>query len=361
MSGSHQKITKLKNFIKENDEALLITSDVNREYFSGFNSSAGAVLVTKEQAYLLVDFRYGEAAEKKCKSCKVIVFNKLFESIKELVKKHSVSTLYIESTKMSVGYFKDLKNYLKRDKIRIVTTKALDTAITNIRLVKDEYELKSIEEAQKITEKAYLEVLNYIKSGVEERRIALELEYLMRKNGADGVSFDLITITGKKTSLPHGVPDDTKICNGDFFTMDIGALFCGYHSDMTRTVAVGFVSDEQRLVYDTVLKAQLNALSKVKSGVRAEEVDKTARDVIYSAGYKGFFGHATGHGVGMDSHEAPTIGPACKTFLSSNMVITVEPGVYLPDKFGVRIEDMVAVTADGYKNFATVPKELIVL
>ena len=179
--------------------------------------------------------------------------------------------------------------------------------------------------------------------------------------GAECKSFDLITITGKKTSLPHGVPSDDIVREGDFFTFDFGSVYEGYHSDTTRTVAVKYATDEMKKIYDVVLKAQLAALEKIKPGVKCSEVDKAARDIITAEGYGEFFGHSTGHGVGLDIHESPTVSTKSETVLKSGMIITDEPGIYLPDKFGVRIEDMLCVTDSGYKNFVSLPKELIIL
>jgi Xaa-Pro aminopeptidase len=238
---------------------------------------------------------------------------------------------------------------------------SLTKAILDLRIIKDELEIEYLYEAQKITEKAYLDVLNYVRPGVSERTVSIELEHLMKKYGASHVSFDLITITGKKTSLPHGVPSDDIIKEGDFFTMDIGSLFEGYHSDMTRTVAVKSCNDEQRRIYDIVLKAQLTALYGVKAGVKAAYVDKLARDVISNAGYGEQFGHSTGHGVGLNIHEEPFVSAKGDKTLSENMVITVEPGIYLENRFGVRIEDMVLVKENGFENFATLSKELIIV
>ena len=180
-------------------------------------------------------------------------------------------------------------------------------------------------------------------------------------NGAEDISFDLITITGKKTSLPHGVPSDDIVKEGDFFTFDIGAVFEGYHSDTPRTVAIGYATDEMQEIYNIVLKAQLAALEKIKVGVLCSEVDKAARDIIDNVGYGKYFGHSTGHGVGLDIHEAPNVSPKSKMVLEKGMIITDEPGIYLPEKFGVRIEDMVCVTEKGCKNFVSLPKELIIL
>ena len=194
-----------------------------------------------------------------------------------------------------------------------------------------------------------------------ERDIALEIEFFMRKNGASGVSFDLITITGKKTSLPHGIPSDNAVSVGDFVTMDIGCKVNGYCSDMTRTVAVGSVTDEMKTVYDTVLAAQKAALDMLRAGAVCSAADKAARDIIYNAGYEGCFGHATGHSVGLFIHESPTLSASCHDVLQSGMVVTVEPGIYLENRFGVRIEDMVLITDDGVENLTKSDKRLIVL
>ena len=204
-------------------------------------------------------------------------------------------------------------------------------------------------------------MLGKIQEGVSEQELALELEFYMRRQGAQGVAFDLIVVAGTKGSLCHGVPDDHQVRRGDFITMDIGALLDGYHSDMTRTVALGKVTPEQEEVYQIVLRAQEEAISQVKPGVRCGQIDKVARDIIYGAGYEGCFGHSTGHSVGLEIHEEPRFSIGVETLLCPGMVMTVEPGIYLPGKFGVRIEDMVAVTENGYQNLTKTPKELMIL
>ncbi len=353
------KIEKLVEFIKDSTEAVLITSDVNRKYFSGFNSSAGVMFITADESYLLVDFRYGEAAKQQVKDCKVIVFSKLFDSLNELIKKHNINKLYVETNSMSVFDFNMYGEKLHDTKL--LKDNSLVSLINTLRCVKTEDEIEKIIQAQKITEDSFNEILNYIKPGVSERKIALELECLMKQKGAEKIAFDLITITGVKTSLPHGVPDDTKIKKGDFFTMDIGAVFEGYHSDMTRTVAVGFVSDRQKEIYNIVLDAQLNAVSAIKSGIMCSDVDLAARNIIENSGYGEFFGHSTGHGVGLEIHESPTVYKTNNLTLRENMVITVEPGIYLPDEFGVRIEDMVCVKENGAFNLTNVSKDLLII
>ena len=361
MAVFDDRINSIKKVINNRDEALLITDEKNVYYFSGVFNCEGKILITSDKSYLLVDFRYIEVAKKQCESCEVIDCKNFTDDVSELCKKHSVKSLYLEAQNISVSRYNSYIKKFNSSGISLVSDDTLSKAISNLRIIKSPEEITFIEKAQKITEKAYLEVLNFIKPDVEERSISLELEYLIKKYGASDISFDLITITGKKTSLPHGVPSDNKIIEGDFFTMDIGAVFNGYHSDMTRTVAVKSCDDYKREIYSIVLDAQQNALSKVKAGVKASDIDKTARDIIDNAGFKKNFGHSTGHGVGLDIHELPYVSPKSEAILSENMVITVEPGIYIENEFGVRIEDMILVKNNGYKNFASIPKELIIV
>ena len=221
--------------------------------------------------------------------------------------------------------------------------------------------MKKIIKAQRIAEAAFEHILTFIKEGVTEKEVALELDYYMLSHGADGLSFETIAVSGKNSSKPHGVPSDKKIEKGDFVTMDFGAVVEGYHSDMTRTVAVGFVTDEQKNVYETVLKAQEAAQAAASSGVCCADVDKAARDVIENAGYGEYFNHSTGHGVGVEIHEYPRLSTVCKAILSVGNVVTDEPGIYIPEKFGVRIEDMLLITENGCENLTRAPKELIIL
>lgn len=360
-STFEHRIKKLRSGLTQAGEAAIILSNQNRLYFTGFKSSAGIVLVTRSTAYLIVDFRYGEAAKQKVQHIDVVVYSKLSETLQTLCKKHKIKTVYFENSGITLKQADDYKKLLKPCEVKCTFTNYLDKIIGNLRIIKTCDEAEKLSEAQRITEEAYLEILNYIKPGVAERDIALELEYLMRKKGADAAAFDLITITGTNTSKPHGVPGNTIIKRGDFFTMDIGVLLDGYHSDMTRTVAVGEVSEEQEKIYNIVLNAQQTALSQIKPGVSCEYVDAAARDIIKAEGYGEYFGHSTGHGVGLDIHEQPAVTVNNKQILSAGMVITCEPGIYLPEKFGVRIEDMVMVTPNGCRNFTKAAKELIIL
>lgn len=371
MVRNNDELYKLKKYVlfkrlssrlcANKKQGALITSETNIRYLTDFANSEGVLLVTAGEVYFLVDFRYGEAARKQVTGCKAVVYSKLLDSMKEILQKHGVCEVLFETSQMTVKTMQRYKQSMEQYGCTMVTNDILDSTLRDMRIIKTPEEIERMKTAQKITEESYLELLNIVKPGVSERKLAFELEFLMRKKGASGISFDLITITGKKTSMPHGVPGDDIVQTGDLVTFDIGALYDGYHSDMTRTIAVGEISEYQKEIYDIVYNAQMQALSRVKAGVTACEIDKTARDIIEKAGYGEYFRHSTGHGVGLDIHEEPFVSPKSNTILSENMVITVEPGIYLPDQFGVRIEDMVRVTKDGCDNFASLPKELIVV
>ncbi|MBQ1977259.1 MAG: aminopeptidase P family protein [Ruminococcus sp.] len=352
-----ERIEKIADSLKK-DEAALITSDISITYLTGFQHSEGFVFITKENSYFLVDFRYAEAVQNAVKHLDFVMFSNSMDSINELVEKHSVIKVFVEDNAVTLATFNDFSCKIKAE---VINTPVLSKLIYNMRIVKSADEIEKLRTAQKIAEKAYLEVLNFVKPGITEKEIAARLEFLIKMNGAERVAFDLITVTGKKTSLPHGVPSDVKVESGDFVTFDIGAVYDGYHSDMTRTIAVGSVSDEQKEIYDIVLKSHLAGLDAVKAGVTGFDVDKVCRDIIKEAGYGDFFGHGTGHGVGLEIHEAPYANTRYTGILKENMTLTVEPGIYLPDKFGVRIEDTVLVTKNGYETFASIPKDLLIL
>lgn len=356
-----KRINTLRALISDKKNALLLSNEVNIGYFTGFFHSEGYLVVTQNSVTLFVDFRYFEAAQNKASDCKVICFQKLSESLIELLESEKISLVIGEAENLSVTRFLFFKKVFSEHNIEIKADGLLDKKINEIRIIKDKSEIEKIEKAQRIAEKAYIEMLNFLKPGVSERELSARLEFEMKRGGAEDVSFDLITITGKKTSLPHGVPSNDTVRQGDFFTCDFGAVYEGYHSDTTRTVAVGSATDEMREIYQIVLQAQLSALDIIRPNIKCSEVDKTARDIIEQNGYGQYFGHSTGHGVGLDIHELPFVSTKSDTVLQSGMIITDEPGIYLPDKFGVRIEDMVCVTENGFYNFVKLPKELIIL
>lgn len=353
-------ISNLKNFFSDNTSAALIMSEENVCYFTSFHSSNGYLVVTKDKSYFLTDSRYIEAAQSKISSCdEVLLLKNMKEDISALLKKLGITKLHLESERTTVARYNDIAKTM--DFAETVCDGALDKAIEEIRKVKTQAQVEKIVKAQRIAEKAFDYILSFISTEKTEKEIALELEYFMLKNGADALSFETICVSGKNSSLPHGVPSDKKIENGDFITMDYGATVDFYHSDMTRTVAVGEASSKQIEVYETVLKSQMAGLKKIKAGVPCSEVDAVSRDIIKNAGYGDFFGHGLGHGVGVEIHELPTLNPSSKEILKAGHVVTVEPGIYLPGEFGVRIEDMAVVTDDGCVNLTSCEKKLIVL
>ena len=340
------------------DTAALVTSDVNRRYLSGFPSSAGAVLVTKDHARLLLDFRYYEAAQKSAPSgIEVCRYQRLADELNSIFLSENIKEVLVEGESLTVARFRELSEKLTPALI----PEGLSKKLSELRMRKTAGEIDKIITAQRITERAYTEVLNMLKPGMTERQIAVELEHLIKVYGGERAAFDLICITGANTSLPHGVPGERVVQNGDFFTFDIGAVYEGYHSDMTRTVAVGEATDKMRSIYAIVLEAHKKAYQQIKAGNTAAAVDIAARDHIESQGYGAYFGHSTGHGVGLEIHEAPAVYNTDQTVLRDGMVITDEPGIYLPGEFGVRIEDMYLVDGDSAVDLAEISKELIIV
>ncbi len=342
-----------------NDEALIVESIPNRFYITGFDSSDGFVYISNNRAVFLIDSRYVEKAQKTVKSCEVVLSVLPLDELKDLLLKDGVKTVYIETESVSLDVFKKYKDAFCN--IVVSSEDKFDVILKDLRSVKSEKELSLIKKAQKLTDETFNYILNRISIGRTEKEIMLDMEFFMRKNGADAVAFDFIVVSGKNSSLPHGVPTDKKIEKGDFLTMDFGATVDGYRSDMTRTVAVGCVSDEQKKVYDIVFNAQQKAIDKIKSGMVCKDIDSIAREYISKNGYKENFGHGLGHSVGIEIHERPNFNTRCDTVLKPGTVMTVEPGIYLPDKFGVRIEDMVYVTDDGCINLTKSPKNLLII
>lgn len=355
------RIETVRSFLPEHADAMLVISETNRRYLTDFVSSLGYLFITREAAVLLVDSRYEEAAKATAQGCEVRLFRNLKEDIKALLTEYHLKNILLEGSAFTLNEAALMESIFQSVDAVAIKTKEADTILQRMRLFKSSEEIGNIQYAQHLTERAFNETLPLIKEGVTERELALELEFRMRRAGADGVSFDLIVLTGNKTSMPHGVPGYLPVHYGDFVLFDIGATFKGYHSDMTRTVAFGKVSFMQRRIYRTVQQAQLNALEAVKEGVSCHTVDEAARSYIDQAGYQGCFGHSTGHGVGLEIHETPSVAPNNDFILRSGMVITVEPGIYVPGKCGVRIEDMVLVTQKGGVNLANLPKDLIEL
>ena len=352
---------KLASHLEAYDlDAMLLTGEANRFYVSGFHSSGtdGVALVTRDQAYYFTDSRYTEAAGRCLVGAELREIGRgrgYAALIQEAVAHRNIRRMGFEDAYMTV---QDYERYRKALSCDLVPATEL---LWQMRMVKDDEELKAMTAAQRIAEKALDEILNEIRPGVTEKEIAARLQYLMLHYGASDMSFDPIVVSGPNGSLPHGVPSEKPIQSGEFVTMDFGCIYQGYCSDMTRTVAVGYATEEMQAVYQTVLAAQLAGIQAAKAGVTGRDVDGAARAVIDAAGYGAYFGHSFGHGVGVEIHEAPNASPMNDKPLPARAVISAEPGIYLPGKLGVRIEDVVILTEDGCCNITRAAKDLLIL
>lgn len=353
------RFERLFELLPDNVESVLITSDINRRYFTGMKSSAGTVLAFRNKAYLLIDFRYIEKARETVKTAEVIETKELYKEISALLRQEGVKNLAIEAMDVTVSRLNVMKKHLKC--VDIIETDVLSNSINKLRMIKDEEEMEYIRKAQEIAESAFDDILGFIKEGVTEREIALELDRLMLEKGAEGISFDTIALAGENTSMPHGVPSDKKVKKGEFVLMDFGAVYNGYHSDMTRTVCVGTPDEEMEKIYNIVLTAQEKAIAAAKAGISGKELDGIARRHICDAGYGEYFGHSLGHGVGLEIHEQPNAAPSYEKNLEKGTVITIEPGIYIAGKYGVRIEDFVILTENGCINLTKSAKNIISL
>lgn len=354
---TNETIQKVQAWLAE-DAAALVISPENRYWLTGYFSTDGTVLVTKQKAYFFIDFRYIEKAREVVPFCEIILAERGGVDAADYCKKLGIKTVFAETDRLNVA---DFKGWQAKLGDTLKETDDLDRFFKENRAVKSSRELDAIRRAQVLTDETFSYICERIEAGRTEREVMLDMEFYIRKLGSEGASFEFIVVSGKNSSLPHGVPTDKKIEKGDFLTMDFGGIVDGYHSDMTRTVAVGTATDEMKKVYETVYAAQEAAFAAIRPGVDCFDVDKAARDLINGAGYEGCFGHGLGHGVGVEIHEAPNFNTACHTLLRPGMVMTVEPGIYLENKFGVRIEDMVFVTENGFENITKSPKNLIIL
>ena len=353
-------IRELKDFSKRNGASLLIVSEENVKYYTGFSSSNGWLIVDGASATFFTDSRYIEAAQSEIKTVDEVLETKGFDStIVPFLKKSGVSKLCVEQSRLTLDKLERFRKSLSSFEFDL--SSSLDDEINFQRSAKSEEEVRLITKAQRIAEKGFDHILTFIRPGLTEKEVRLELDYFMLRNGADDLSFETIAVAGANGSKPHGVPGDYVIKSGDFITLDFGAVCGGYHSDMTRTVAVGAVSDMMAEVYQTVLEAQLEGIRAIRPGAICRDVDKAARDVIEKAGFGEFFGHSFGHGVGVEIHEHPFESSSSEEILRVGNVVTAEPGIYLPGSFGVRIEDMLLVTEDGSRNLTESKKDLIVI
>ena len=362
MNEYSKRLAAVAAQLPEEADGALVTSQIARYYLTGLNIDNGFLLITRGGSAYVTDFRYIEVANNVLAGvCEAVMYDDLSVTLCGLMEKYGAKSVVLERECVTLSEAERLAKSLESYKV-ITNSSALDDAIHSMRMSKSQTELQKLRAAQAVAEKSFEHILGYIKEGVTERDIALELEFDMRRAGAERVAFDLIIAAGANGSMPHAVPSDYRIRKGDFITIDMGAVVDGYHSDMTRTVALGEVSEEQKKIYDIVLKAQLAGVEYLMNGgIDCKEADSVARNIIKEAGYGEQFGHSLGHGVGMEIHERPNLSMRSEAMLSEGCVVTVEPGIYLPERFGVRIEDMLYITTDSAINLTSVTKELIVL
>jgi Xaa-Pro aminopeptidase len=346
--------------LPKGSDCAIVTSDVNRRYFTGMKSSAGTLLCFRDVSYLVIDFRYIEKARKTAQGCEVVLQEgSLLKQLYAILKERGASRVSIESHTMTVETLQAYKCAFPD--IEVDDSNELSKAIFYLRTRKTPEEVEKVKLAQAIADNTFKHILKYIKVGVTEREIALEMDYRMLKLGAECISFDTIALAGKNTSMPHGVPSNYAVQSGDFVLMDFGAVVDGYHSDMTRTICVGTPTAKMREVYNVVLNAQTVALDNVQVGMLGSVGDSLARKIIQNSGYGEYFGHSLGHGVGMEIHEYPNMSTRTQEPLPNDSIVTVEPGIYLPDEFGVRIEDFIYLHNGTVENLTNSPKNLICL
>ncbi|UJF28329.1 Xaa-Pro peptidase family protein [Planococcus sp. 107-1] len=351
------KLQKLRNeMAKQNIEALLVTSSYNLRYITNFTGSAGLALVTKEQAFFITDFRYTEQASEQVTEFKVVqAKTNLLEEAAEKAKELGIESLAFEQDYVTYS------SYLQYQEKMGSALKPVSGLIEKIRMIKTPEEVGILKAAAKIADDAFEHICGFIKAGQTELEISNELEFFMRKQGATSSSFDTIVASGLRSALPHGVATDKIVEQGDMITLDYGALYNGYISDITRTVAVGEPSEKMKEIYQIVLDAQVLGVEKIGPGMTGIEADAIARDYIKSKGYGEAFGHSTGHGIGLEVHEGPGLSFKSQTVLEPGMAVTVEPGIYLPGIGGVRIEDDILITESGNVRLTNSTKELRIL
>lgn len=352
-----RRLEKLREQLEQiGADAFITEKRENRFYLSGFTGSTAWVIVTAKAAFLVTDFRYVEQAREQAPDFTVINNErKAVEAIARLLKEQKVSRLAFESS-ISYQTYQDWNKTFAE--VQLIPTSGV---LEKIRMYKEESELAVIREAVRIAEAAFEHIQGYIRPGVRELDIALELEFFMRRQGASGSAFDMIVASGPRGALPHGHATERVIQAGEMVTMDFGAVYQGYNSDITRTVSVGEPHPKMKEIYEIVLRAQLAGLQALRPGVTAKEADAATREIITQAGYGEAYGHSAGHGLGLEVHELPTLSRISPYVLEPGMLVTMEPGIYISGLGGVRIEDDVLITADGHEVLNKATKELLIL
>ena len=350
------RLTKLRNKMAElGVDAVIVLDELNQHYLSEFAFTDGLLFITKTKAYLITDFRYYEMALNSAnKSFEVLTPDNRKEFLNKVIAEEGIKTIGFEGGSVSYDTY---RNYCDNYPCEFVN---IGDTIEVIRQIKSADEIEKMQKAQDITDAALAHLLKFITPNMTELDVAVELEYAMRKGGADSFAFETIAVSGDASALPHGTPRNVKLRPG-FLTMDFGAKYQGYCSDMTRTIVIGKADEDIKKLYNTVLRAQTEALAYLREGADCGEADKVARDIIDAIPeFKGAFGHSLGHSVGLFIHESPRLySRGFGRQLKVGEIVTVEPGIYLFGKYGCRIEDMVAITKDGIHNFTHSPKDLI--
>jgi len=352
-----EKFTRLRSMLQqERIDGLLITNSYNRTYMTGFTGRAGVVLLSAERALFITDFRYVEQAQKQAVGYEIVQHTgPITEEVAKRAKELGITKLGFEQDTLT---YSEYRMYGDKTEAELVPVSGL---VEGLRLIKTDAEIKILKEAAQIADAAFTHILSFIRPGVSELAVSNELEFFMRKQGAASSSFDIIVASGHRSALPHGVASEKLIETGEFVTLDFGAYYKGYCSDITRTIAVGEPSQDLKDIYDVVLEAQLRGLDGIRGCVTGKEADALTRDYITEKGYGQYFGHSTGHGIGLEIHEGPGLSIRSDTVLEPGMAVTVEPGIYIAGLGGVRIEDDVIVTKEGNEILTHSPKELIIL
>jgi len=338
-------------------EGILFSSLENVRYLCGFTGSDGAFALTQKDAFFLTDSRYWTQADEEVRGSQIIHYKKKIDGIVSLLSDLKLKNMGFESASLPFSLHQSLLNKLAKETDLI----PLEEEIKNLRAVKDAQEMVLIRRAIEIASNAFLHIIEKLKEGAFERESALEMEFFMKRNGAQALGFDIIVASGKRSALPHGRASGKKIERGDFVLIDFGSSFRGYHSDQTRTLVCGKPSPEQEKVYQVVKEAHDKAIELIRPGIPIHEVDEAARNYIREFGYGEYFGHGLGHGIGLAVHEDPAVNTENKGLVQEGMVFTVEPGIYIPDWGGVRIEDMVWVTPQGAEVLTYLPTELTII
>ncbi len=357
MSDANSRVDKLRRkMAQESVDAFLVTTATNWRYVSGFRGDAGSLLITEKSAYQFTDSRYIEEAEKQAVGFSAVMTTIDGDEVKDTVLREGVKRLAFEKDNVTYAHWEKFK-----ERFEGVELVGVSGWVEELRMVKTPEEVRLIEKAQDIADDAFALLTDSIRVGAREIDLALEFEFTMRRMGSDGLAFPIIAVSGERSSLPHGVPTDAKVQDGDFITFDFGARYDGYCSDETRTFVVGHLDQKHEEIYKIVLEAQLAGLDAVKPGALGKDVDAAARKVIEAAGYGPNFGHGLGHGVGLNVHERPRLSKISEDVLEPGMIVTVEPGIYIPGFGGCRIEDLVLVTETGHRVLSHSPKDLRIL